>query len=244
MEAIQALSGLTFMAVMTVVGVRLLMLARRHRQVPELLLALAFLLGGSLGASIEAAGMTTAEKFEHAGALFAVGKFFGMLGMLANCLFTWWVFRRDDPRGALAVVGVMSLVVTGFVGHALSGAFQTAIAERQWFLVELAGRLASPAWLGGEAFLYWRSMRRRVALGLAEPVVANRFLLWVLASIAGVVCLLTSVPPLYMSADNPFLVLDLLVFAAAGVGTATAYWLAFFPPARYRRWVEGRVAAA
>ena len=36
------------------------------------------------------------------------------------------------------------------------------------------------AWASFESFRYWRAMRKREALGLADPVVTNRFLLWTL----------------------------------------------------------------
>ena len=40
------------------------------------------------------------------------------------------------------------------------------------------------------------------------------------------------------SSGHPLLEADLFFFAAFGVATAAAYWLAFFPTRRYRRWVE------
>ena len=33
-------------------------------------------------------------------------------------------------------------------------------------------------WTSVESLTWWRRMHRRVALGLADPVVANRFFLW------------------------------------------------------------------
>lgn len=244
MEALQALSALAFLVVMTVLGLRLLVLAARHRQMPELLLGLSFLLGGSLGAAVEAGSMAAAGRIDHAGALLGIGKLFGLTGILANCAFTWWVFRRHDPRGLVAMGGVMLLVTAGFLGHLASGAFEGGAIRSEWFLLELTGRLASPAWLGLEAFWYWRALRRRAALGLAEPVLVNRMLLWTVASATGVLCLLTSVPPRFLGPAHPILAFDMLVFAVTGIATATAYGLAFFPPEAYRRWIEGRAAVA
>lgn len=244
MEAVQALSALAFLLVMTILGLRLLMLAWQNGQAAELLLGLSFLLGGSLGATVEAVAMAGAEQIPNAGLLLGMGKFFGMVGMLASCLFTWWVFRRDDARGVVAIAFIMLVIVTAFAGHAASGAFETGEIARQWFLLELAGRVATPGWLGLEAYWYWRAMQRRAALGLAEPVVVNRFGLWVVASVSGVVCLSSSVPPLFLEAGHPLLDADMLLFAAAGIATVVAYWLAFFPPARYRAWVESRAVAA
>lgn len=40
-----------------------------------------------------------------------------------------------------------------------------------------------PLWSATEAFLYHDRMRHRSALGLADPIVANRFLLWAVAAL-------------------------------------------------------------
>ena len=238
MASLQAASGAIFLLVMVVLGMRLLFLAWRNRTLPELLLGLAFLFGGAFGAAIEAGAAGVTDRPEVAGSLIAVGKSFALLGMLANCAFTWWVFRRDDPRGLVLIAVVMGLQVTAFAGHASSGAFETAVMRPLWFWIELLGRVASPAWLGTESFLYWRAMQRRVRIGLADPVVANRFLLWAIASATGILCLFTSIPPLYMSEESLLLQADLFIFAAFGLATAAAYWLAFFPTRGYKRWVE------
>jgi hypothetical protein len=41
-----------------------------------------------------------------------------------------------------------------------------------------AGRTAAALGIAFESFRYWRMLRRRLRLGLADPVVTNRFLLW------------------------------------------------------------------
>ena len=150
----------------------------------------------------------------------------------------WRAARRGPPMRSGASDRRSRDGPAGFLGHASSDAFRTALIDMRWFWLELAGRLASPSWLGIEAFLYWNAMRRRARIGLADPVVANRFLLWTVASATGLLCLLTSVPPHYLPAHHWLLELDLFVFSAAGIATAAAYWLAFFPPGRYRRWLE------
>ncbi len=80
-------------------------------------------------------------------------------------------------------------------------------------------------------------MKRRVSLGLAEPIVANRFALWTIASVTGIVFLFTSVPPMF-AIGEVWIAIDLVVFAVAGLATAGAYWLAFFPPESFRRYIR------
>ena len=103
--------------------------------------------------------------------------------------------------------------------------------------------LAFP-WACFESLRYWLRMRRRLALGLADPVVTNRFALWslwtgVLAALPIVV--LAARAAAYgavgderaevLRAVLPIVRLTILM----GVTTAfVCIWLSFFPP---RAWV-------
>jgi hypothetical protein len=86
-------------------------------------------------------------------------------------------------------------------------------------------------------------MRRRVRLLLADPVVANRFLLWGFgagaagfgSALGGVVQWWTGLPPL----ELPGLMLS---SSLHGLAAAIAMWLAFVPNAAYTRWVRSRAA--
>ncbi len=241
MEVLQGVGGGAVLLVSAILGIRLVFLARRDRSLPELLLGMSFLCGGALGAVLEANAAVFGHTHGNSGTLLAIGKFFGLVGMLFNSVFVWWVFRRR-AAWALGLVGLIALVLFGaYLGHAASGAFSTGVVQHLWFWIELLGRLMSPIWLGIEAFVYYRAMRRRVALALAEPIAANRFLLWTIASMTGIVVLLSSVPPLYVI-DDALLAIDLVIFALAGVATGAIYWLAFFPTAGYCRFVERRAA--
>lgn len=165
-----------------------------------------------------------------------------MLGISCNYLFTWYVFRRGR-RWALALIGALAVAqLVALFGHGAAGTFQTGVAHPLWFWIEFTARVASPIWLGAEAFGYYGRMKRRVDLGMADAVVANRFLLWAIASGTGTLFLLTSVPPLYLGQGSRLAALDLMAFAAFGLATAGSYWLAFFPPEAYRRWIELRAS--
>ena len=86
-------------------------------------------------------------------------------------------------------------------------------------------------------------VRRRLhpfELGLADPLVADRFWLWGLGGILGVIVLCTSVPPLFFPQQGTWMAVDLLVFGFAGTAACIPYALAFFPPKSYVEWVRGR----
>ena len=94
-----------------------------------------------------------------------------------------------------------------------------------------------------EATRYYKMMKKRVQLGLADPVVTNRFLLWALAAAGGVMMMLTSVPPVIApGSQNPLMALDL--FAFFGCAFSIIYGLAFFPPTRYRNWLNATAPGA
>ena len=246
MQALQAIGGGSFLLVSTVLSIRLIVLAIRNRALPELLLGLGFLLAGTLGAVMEAgAGIIGVEQgWDIAAPALGLGKAFGLLGISCNLVFTWWVFRRHE-RWALALAVVLAAVqLASFFGHASAGTFSSGAVAPAWFWLELVGRVLTPVWLGSESLLYYQRMRRRLDLGLADPVVANRFALWAIASATGTLFLLTSVPPRYLTEGSPWAAVDMVAFALFGIATAGSYWLAFFPTRRYQRWVEGAPSTA
>ena len=89
-------------------------------------------------------------------------------------------------------------------------------------------------------------MKRRLRLGLADPLVTNRFLLWTLAGFASITLLLTAVPPVLLDAQRYefLLFVDLLVFSVAGVTVSALYFLTFIPPETYRRRFQGAQTTA
>jgi hypothetical protein len=80
-------------------------------------------------------------------------------------------------------------------------------------------------------------------LGLANPVVTNRFLLWVFAAFFGFVMVCTAVPPVVLGRTHLLSHAALVLVGFAGLGSAVCNWLVFFPPAAYRRRVYARAEA-
>jgi hypothetical protein len=83
-------------------------------------------------------------------------------------------------------------------------------------------------------------MRRRLRLGLADPLVTNRFLLWGLGiGAAGVGSLISVV--VQQIAGLSMAELPALTFSNSLFGLASALLMgvAFLPPAVWRRYVQG-----
>jgi hypothetical protein len=232
-----ALAGVACLIVTcAVVGLRLLALGVRGRQLPELALAATYLLFGAIGYPLGAfARALAATGDSEAGGWLAAALAIQNFGIAGVYFFVGRVFRPDGSGPPLAVLGAVALGAS-WMGHAFDPGFEGAHSIGPWYYLGLATRAAAFVWGAAEAFSYWGRLRRRVAIGLADPVVANRMWLWGASSawIAvafGVFTLGT------FTAGGVNATPIVLALSACGIAAAAAMMLAFFPPARYRRWL-------
>jgi hypothetical protein len=103
--------------------------------------------------------------------------------------------------------------------------------------------MASYLWTSAEAFRYAALLRRRAAVGLGDPVVANRFLLW---GCVGVFSSLSLLPSIVRQLQGSATIepLTQLLAAVAGLACSISLYLAFLPPKAYVAWLRGEGAAA
>lgn len=242
-------SQVAYLGAMLTLGVRLALLARRTRQLPEVLLAAHFLLCCTLGYALQGSGHALAIEPDASHALVAillsVGHGASVLGVASVLVFNYWVFRRGTRLGqGLLAVGI-ALLVVGYVGYAASGGFWHGRPEGFWFWLLYSAFTASSVWTLSEPLLYFAALRKRLRLGLAEPLVADRFLLWGIGSVARFAMLAIGAFSILRMAGEAS---DLAAIAAptflgsglAGIGVAVSYWLAFFPPREYVAFVARR----
>jgi hypothetical protein len=242
-EIIQPIAGALYLGTITTVGIRLIVLSRRHRALPELLLGLSLLLGGTFGAVLEVAGMSPDAPIEPqvAGLLLAIGKGLVVGGFLCQVLFIRIVFRPNEKWATALVAAMLFVQLTTFAAFATAGTFSNGEMPTSIFLFEFASRTTGSIWLVAESLRYNAVMRRRLALGLADPLVCDRFRLWAIAGSAAIVMLATSAPPVVAENQQaPWVTAMLPLFAASGIAASCAYLLAFFPPGWYRRRVIER----
>jgi hypothetical protein len=234
----------SFIAVSLVVGVRLLALARRTRKLPELAIGLDLVLAGAIGYSL----LLAAESLHLLPApLDGLGSFAGVLGISVGsgfvALFSRQVFRPSDRGSRAALVAVVAWLALGVYGswglHV--GRVSTGVGGWLGHWAPNLGILAAYGWSTFESLRYYALMRRRVRLGIADPLVANRFLLWGLGTLAvSAVALLHLVAQLLGTYELPPSFVSLV--SALVLVAAVAEWLAFFPPAAYRRRFRWRTA--
>lgn len=246
MELVKWLGFGVFFAVSAAVGVRLLLLWRRTRRLPELFIATGVLGIGPCGFAFTVFAALLLERAPLASqVLWGVALLAMNAGGVASALFTCTVFR-PGRRWARSLVGVIALLSAGSIvaDAATHGfVFPGDVHGTPGLLVSQWTRIAVLGWGAAEALRYYAAMRRRDALGLGNPVVRNRLLLWGVGigaaawgSLVGtVVPWVAGVPSLEMPAVQ-------LSSSLHGLVSAVAMWLAFLPPRPYLRWIEARAA--
>jgi hypothetical protein len=100
-------------------------------------------------------------------------------------------------------------------------------------------------WTLTEGFHHYRMARARMRLGLCEPLVCNRYLLWGLTGV------------LWLTLEAVVVVND-VTYELTGAWTASLgrlvgtvelggialVWLVFFPPRFYQRWIDASAGTA
>jgi hypothetical protein len=250
---IAALAQLVYLGAAFVLSTHLLARGRRTGDLAPLLLGVHLLFAMGFGYLLCALGMGTARFSPNASpalvtALLGTGYAATVLGLVTALIFQWRVFWPGERWPLWLIAGFAAAMVVGWAGAALAGAFASGGFESRWVWLLYTGMLGTNLWVGIEPLVYHRKLLKRVPLGLAEPLVADRFLLWGLGSLARAALVLMG--PLsdglgIAGQSHATLSAAVLVLSSAlGLGTSVAYWLTFNPTAAYSRWVERRYRVA
>jgi hypothetical protein len=248
---VAGLGQVVYLVAAFVLAWHLLARARRSRDMAPLLLGIQLLFAMGFGYLLCAAGMGLAMLSATPSrvlvqTLLAAGHGATIIGLSAALLFERRVFWPDARWPLALMAGLMAAMGIGWLGAITSGAFSTGSYASGWVQLLTAGMLGTNLWVGIEPLLYHRKLARRVPLGLAEPLVANRFLLWGLGSLARAALILMGpaaealLPVLGGEARNTFSAVTLVIAGSLGLATSVAYWLTFNPTPAYARWVERR----
>jgi hypothetical protein len=230
---------LAFVLVATTVGVRLLLLSRRTRQLPELSIGLGLSLIPLLGMPLSAMGRVPALVGTDLGnAALTAGVATVCVGIALFFVFTWRVFRAASFWATGLVIAAFAFLAVIPAGFGFAGWQQAELEEilprtRPWAMSMVGMLMLALAWTGIESLRYHRLMRRRRALGLADPVVVNRFLLWGVGSLAGVLLCTSNIA--FLLAGISILVEPAALYLIAATGTvmAATWYFTFLPPERY-----------
>jgi hypothetical protein len=227
----------------TIVGARILMRSRGAAAGAERWMGLALLFvwaGGFPLFVVAAAAPSEVPRF----AAIALATVCGHSGVACIFLFTRRVYRPEVGwiRAALAVPFLALVVATAGM---IAASWETRAsleamlaASRTWSFLSNNVANAAFLWTAAESFRWWRLLRKRVPLGLADPLVANRFLLWGLfasgTAAGNVVNMVLVLSGLDRLEGSP-------TFLATTVVTMLSIvplWLAFMPPEAWVRFLR------
>ena len=215
------------------VGARMLAQWRRTRALPELLLGLGVLGIGPVGFGLVMLAAAAGARQPDAPSLLAglsalaVGG-----GASAKAIFNWKIYHPGSRAVAAVAFAAIALLVVAIVGDALTTGFAPAAwMQPGWMLVRQGVQIGVLLWGACEALGWWLRMRRRLRIGIADPLVANRFLLWGIgAGMAGSGSLIGMLVGLAYGQPMSELPLLTLVLSLCGLVSAVALWLAFAAP--------------
>ncbi len=168
------------------------------------------------------------------------------MGTVAFVMFTRRVFRAQEDWAAWLVIGTAVCLSVGVGGSVWIGDWEGIYPlSNPWYWLECVGSIARMGWRVAVGFIQYTKARQRRRLGLCAPLVCNRFLLW------GLVGMLWLLLELSLIAENAVYEVTLrwsdslaLLVGSLEVAPVALVWLAFFPPAVYRHWIEGTAATA
>jgi hypothetical protein len=251
--AAAALAGLAqFVSIASAfwLGSVLLLRARRGGGAPERLLGLHLLLAMGAGSLLLGVASTSAHMsplpYGIFFALVLAGNLATLLGLMAALWFNSTVFHGGASAGRTIAFAVSVLMWVGFGSYAALGGIQAPDLYGPGSWPYVATMVIADLWLVHDALRFRRQLLRRLALGLAEPLVVDRLMLWSVASLARVGLVLMA--PITSAAIGvthlPLsLVTGLLLLSATLILVTTmSLWFMLVPSTAYQRWVERRLA--
>jgi hypothetical protein len=248
-----AVVQLAYLAVAFVIGGLLYQRGRRAGEWTQWLLGLHLILSMGVGFLLTCLG-TVSVEFQlplSRTAIFWIltfGYCASTSGLTTTLHFTRRIFRPGQAWALALSVAAGATMWTGWLGYVVSGDVADGRFEGFWFWVMTSGMVVTNLWVAIEPVVYYARLRRRVRLGMVEPLVAERVLLWGIGSVARATMVIAG--PLSSRHLATLTETEKLTHGAAvlmltsllGLVIAGAYWLAFQPPRAYLNWVERRAS--
>jgi hypothetical protein len=229
MEWASQIGLLVFLIASGATGARLLWRGRLPGAVHERLLGIAYFAGGPLGYTPLILVISGAAPEEWTRALRCVGHADLTLSALALFAFNRIVFR---PGARWTTVAAAAALAAGQLGLWLSGDLERrALGGSPAYWLDLVVRACAYVWAAAESLAHYARARRRLALGLVEPAVVRRFLLWGVAMAAISAIFANAVAAALLAGDAPPAAWYLIDGALAVIASA-AMWITFFPSRR------------
>jgi putative Ca2+/H+ antiporter (TMEM165/GDT1 family) len=234
-----AIAGLFYL----IAGIRLMRLSLRTGETPEQLLGVTMLVW-SLSYLTWQLPIALGDDWMSL-QLFFAGHISEDIGTITFALFLRLVFRSQERWANWLVATVAGCAVFGVIGSAWVGDWEALLPlSNPWWWLESLAFPITVVWMGFEGLHHYRMARQRVRLGLCEPLVCNRYLLWGLTGVAWTIYQVVMI--VQQIEYERTQVWSASIDAAVGVIELVAVALIsliFFPPGFYQRWID-RIASA
>lgn len=239
MEILGAIGGGSFVLASLVVGLTLVVRSSRQGGIPAFAMGMGLLLMGGVGYPLlilARFGTFLSDPVRVTLIFFYL--LANAVGIAALCLFNLQVFRRGSAVArTLATVISLGLFLCLVLQIAQPGLL-VYIRENRGAWAEWSGLLTSFCllWAGLESLRYFLLMRRRMALGLADPELTWRFALWAVSSLLACGMSSYSWLGIRMGIDVNATREGPVILGILGLLAAGSLWFAFIPPTWFRHW--------
>jgi hypothetical protein len=225
-----------------IAGYRLLRLSGRTGERPELLLGIYFAFTGQWYVCFNAPYFLGFEELPRL--ITHATEWIFVAGIIPYLLFIRTAFRPDSAWAKALVIACTLLLLTGATIGSIAGVFENSLDD-PYYMIEWVGYTAPCVWMGCEGAISHSAAKKRVRIGLCEPVVANSYLLFALFGFGQTAACVAELLWAYgnSTAEAASSFADILL-GASEIASITVLWFIFFPPPAYRRWVDGRAASS
>jgi len=221
-----------------IASAQLARLSVKTREIPERLLAIAFLLWGLAYVCWQIPLILIDESIFQP--LYIAGRLLTDAGSIASTFFLRLVFRPHSRTATGLVAGIAAGMILGFAGSAWLGDWEALDPlKNPWWWLEWSAIVVSVAWIGVEGFHHYGMSKRRRRLGLCSALDCNRYLLWGLTGAVWVIYQLSyAIQLIEFQAIGSFSASLDAIASALEIIPIAFIWLIFLPPTIYQRWIE------
>jgi hypothetical protein len=237
----EAISGIVYL----VLGLRVYWRSRRSIQLSDSYIGLA-LLTWALGYALYDIPYAFVASDETIPPLFSFTSILAVnLGNVFLAMFTQEVFRKHEYWAGWLVVAIAVCLLMGAAGAVWSGDWELVDPlENLGYWPQMLASLVPTFWVGFEGLNLTFNVRKRSELSLLEPFPCHRILLLGLAgalwAVLEIVILIQDF--VYINVGDWSCVLG-VANGVLEIVPIIFLWLAFWPPAPYRRWIEAAAPA-